>query len=184
VSKLTPTLPLSGFSKEWPGLTLKEYYMGELVSLACVLGEETEFTARFKSVFAKTPPEPNQMVEIEGGYALWSGQGQYILILIGENIHADIDISASFKGAAYTTLQTDGWASLEVIGARSFDVLERFIPLDMRRVPKNFAARTSAHHLAVMVLKLSETEFLLLTPRSSSHSFLDGLVHVAENVLG
>ena len=184
MSKLTPTLPLGGFIKEWPDLSFKEHFMGELISLACVLGNETEFKAKFISTFAKAPPEPNQIIEIEGGYAMWSGQDQYMIILTGENIDADLDLSKKFRGAAYTTLQTDGWASLELIGTKSFDVLERFIPLDIRRAPKHFAARTSAHHIAVMVLKFSETKFLLLTPRSSAHSFLDGLVHVAKNVLG
>ena len=184
MSKLTPTLPLERISKEWPDLTVKEYYMGELVSLACVLGEEKKFNTQFKNIFAKAPPEPNLMIEIEGGYAMWSGQGQYMLIMTGENIYADTDMKAKFKDAAYTTLQTDGWACLEVIGPKSLDVLERFIPLDIRRADKHFAARTSAHHLAVIVLKFSETEFLLLTPRSSAHSFLGGLVNIANNVLG
>ena len=184
MSKLLPKLALGGFSKEWPDLSLKEYYMGELISLTCVLGNEKEFVARFKRGFAKAPPNPNQIIEIQGGYAMWSGQDQYMLILTGENIHADLDLSAKFTGAAYTTLQTDGWASLELIGTKSFDVLERFILLDIRCAPKYFAARTSAHHIAVMVLKFSDTKFLLLTPRSSAHSFLDGLVHTAKNVLG
>jgi len=115
---------------------------------------------------------------------MWSGQGQYVLLLSGENIQADTDIAAKLKGTAYATLQSDGWASLDIKGPRVFDVLERFIPLDLRRAPVNYAARTSAHHIAVIVLKLSETEIQLLTPRSSAQSFLDGLGRTAENVLG
>jgi len=183
VSKLTPTLPLSGFAKEWPGFALKEYYMGELISLACVLGQEKEFATYFKKVFGKPPPNPNEMVEIKGGFAMWSGQCQYMLLLSGENIQADTEVADKLKGTAYATLQSDGWASLDVKGARAFNVLERFIPLDLRREPINFAARTSAHHIAVIVLKLSETEFRLLTPRSSAQSFLEGLIHTAENTL-
>jgi len=183
VSKLTPTLPLGGFAREWAGFALKEYYMGELVSLACVLGEEKEFAINFKKTFGKTLPNPNEMVEIKGGFAMWSGQGQYMLLLSGENIQADTDIAAKLKSTAYVTLQSDGWASLDVKGTRVLDVLERFIPLDLRRAPVNFAARTSAHHIAVMVLKFSETEMQLLTPRSSAQSFLEGLLHTAENAL-
>ena len=114
---------------------------------------------------------------------MWSGQGQYMLLLSGENIQADIGIAEKLSGTAYATLQSDGWASLNLIGPKIFDVLERFIPLDIRRVPSGFAARTSAHHIAVIVLKFSETEIQLLTPRSSAQSFLDGLVHTADNVL-
>jgi len=184
VSKLIPVKPLNGFKKTWPGFAMKEYYMGELVSLACVLGEEEKFAADFKKVFGKPPPKPNEMVEIKDGFAMWSGQGQYMLLLSGENIQADTYIASKFKDTAYATLQSDGWASLDVKGERVFDVLERFIPLDLRRAPANFAARISAHHIAVTVLKFSDTEIQLLTPRSSAQSFLDGLVHTAGNVLG
>lgn len=184
MSKLTSTLPLNGVSQEWPGFALKEYYMGELVSLACVLNAEKKFAANFKKAFGKTPPKPNEMVEVKGGFAMWSGQGQYMLLLSREDVHADTDIAAKLKGTAYVSLQSDGWASLDVKGARIFDILERFIPLDLRRKPNNYAARTSAHHIAVIVLKFSETEIQLLTPRSSAQSFLEGLIHTATHVLG
>ena len=181
MSKLTPTLPLNGFAQEWPGLSIKEDYLGELISLACPLNQDTAFAAAFKKVFGKAPPKPNEMVEITGGAAMWTGQGQYMLLLTGENIQADLDIAEKLGGTAYATLQSDGWASLDIKGPRIFDVLERFIPLDIRRAPTNFAARTSAHHIAVIVLKMSDTEVWLLTPRSSAQSFLGGLIHVMEN---
>jgi len=184
VSKLIPTLPLNGFEKTWPGFAIKEHYMGELVSLVCVIGEEEKFAASFKKIFGKPPPKPNEMVEVKGGFAMWSGQGQYMLLLSGENIHADTDIASKFKDTTYATLQSDGWASLYVKGGSALEVLERFIPLDLRRAHDNFAARTSSHHIAVIVLKFSDTEIQLLTPRSSAQSFLEGLVHTAGNVLG
>ena len=183
MSKLTPTLPLNGFAKDWPDFSVKEHYVGELVSLACILGQEVVFAAAFKKTFGKDLPKSNEWVKINGGFAMWSGQGQYMLLLSGENIQADIDIAKKLSGTAYVTLQSDGWASLDLIGPKIFDVLERFIPLDIRRASVNFAARTSAHHIAVIVLKFSETDVHFLTPRSSAQSFLDGLVHTADNVL-
>ena len=183
MSKLTPTLPLNGFAKDWPDFSVKEHYVGELVSLACILGQEVVFAAAFKKTFGKDLPKSNEWVKINGGFAMWSGQGQYMLLLSGENIQADIDIAEKLSGTAYVTLQSDGWASLDLIGPKIFDVLERFIPLDIRRASVNFAARTSAHHIAVIVLKFSETDVHFLTPRSSAQSFLDGLVHTADNLL-
>ena len=102
---------------------------------------------------------------------------------MGDNIRADIEVQARLKDTAYVTLQSDGWVSLDVSGERIYDVLERFIPLDLRRVPHLFATRTSAHHIGVILLKHHDTRLQLLTPRSSAHSFLDGLVHTANNVL-
>ena len=183
MSKLTPTLPLSGFTQSWSGFALKEHYRGELVSLACVLGQDKAFAAAFEKAFTKPLPAPNHMIEIKGGWAMWSGQGQYMLLLSGDNIRADIEVQTRLNNTAYATLQSDGWVSLDVSGERIYDVLERFIPLDLRRAPHLFATRTSAHHIGVMVLKHHDTRLQLLTPRSSAQSFLDGLVHTANNVL-
>ena len=77
MSKLTPTLPLNGFAKDWPDFSVKEHYVGELVSLACILGQEVVFAAAFKKTFGKDLPKPNEWVKIKGGFAMWSGQGQY-----------------------------------------------------------------------------------------------------------
>lgn len=182
--KLKPKFPLGAFTKEWPGFSLAESYTGELISVAYKLEEEEEeFVTNFAAALGGAIPKPNQMTAIDGGVAIWSGQDQYMLLLSEENVHADEDVSEKLGGAAYTTLQSDGWASLSIKGERALDVLERFIPLDLRGAPSNFAARTSAHHIAVIVLKFSDTQLQLLTPRSSSQSFLEGLEHVAENVL-
>lgn len=183
MSKLSPAMPLGGFEKTWNGFDIREHYHGELVSLACVSGLENTLETTFKKAFGASLPAPNHMHSLNDGLAFWSGQGQYMLLLDGDNIDADRQLSAKLGGAAYTALQSDGWASLDISGRKVFDVLERFIPLDLRRAPAGFAARTSAHHIAVIVMKFSETEFRLLTPRSSAQSFLDGLLHTAKNVL-
>lgn len=181
--RLKPKSPLAGFTKEWQGFSITEHYMGELISVASKLEAEETFAKNFKTALGGALPKPNQLIKLDDGFAIWSGQNQYMISLSGEDIHADSKISEKLDGSAYTTLQSDGWASLSINGERVLDVLERFIPLDLRTAPHNFAARTSAHHIAVIVLKFSDTKLQLLTPRSSSRSFLEGLEQVAENVL-
>ena len=178
--KLTPNTPLASFAKDWPGFSIKETYKGELILLAVKNGEDKAFAAAFKKAYGKAPPGPNERAELKDGFVFWTGQGQYILMLAGENIHANTDAIAKLGGTAYATLQTDGWASLTLSGGRVFDVLERFVPLDLRGAKDTYAARTMAHHIAVIVLKYSDTDIQLLTPRSSAQSFLDGLVHTAD----
>ena len=182
--KLSPTLPLSGFERKCPSFEVTENYIGECVSLAMAIGQEEAFYAAFRKAFGIDPPPPSQAVQIKDGWALWSGASQYMLLLDGENIRADLGVAAKFEGCAYATLQTDGWASTNITGERVHDVLERFIPLDLRRAPINFSARTSAHHIAVIVMKFGEDKYNLMTPRSSARSFLEGLVHTCENILG
>ena len=181
--KLTPTLPLDKYSRKWSGFKIQELYKGELVSVAHSADNQKAFDANFKTAFGKSPPKPNELSEVKGGFALWSGQAQYLLLLNGDNPNADLDTADKLGGLAYTTLQSDGWASLDIEGDRAYDVLERFIPLDLRGTSKQFATRTSAHHIAVIILKFSDTEIQLLTPRSSAGSFLEGLVRTVENVL-
>ena len=188
MSKLSPNPPLDGISKHWPELTIEEHYAGELISLAIARNEETAFNAAFKKTFGKAPPKPSELIAVKGGYVMWASPDQYLILLAGENINADKDIAEKMGACAYATLQSDGWASINLKGggAKSkslYDVLERFIPLNLRQAPEGFAARTSAHHVAVIVMKYNETEIQLLTPRSSARSFLDALIHTAENVL-
>lgn len=183
MSKLKPTLPLGGYSKAWADLSLAESYFGELVSIAMPHNGDKAFSAGFKTAFGNSPPKPNRYVRAKNAKIIWSGAGQYLALIEGENITADIDIAQAFKGDAYATLQSDGWASLVISGEKCLDVLERFITLDLRSAEADFAARTVAHHTAVIVIKLSETKFQLLTPRSSAHSFVSALEHVIEHVV-
>jgi len=183
VSKLSPKSPLDGFSQKWDGLTLEEKHIGEAVSFAAALDQEKAFDTGFEKTFGTSLPLPLQAKQIEGGWAAWLGVNQYMLLLNGENSRADEELAAQFGDCAYATLQTDGWALLDFTGDRAIDALERFIPLDLRRAPKNFAARTSAHHIAVIVIKFDDDKYQLMTPRSSAQSFADSLAHVIDNVV-
>ena len=183
MSKLSPKSPLDGFSRKWGGLTLEEKHIGEGVSLAAALDQEEAFDVDFKKTFGTSPPPPSQAKQIEGGWAAWLGASQYMILLDSKNSRADEELAGQFGDCAYATLQTDGWALLDFTGDRAIDVLERFIPLDLRRAPKNFAARTSAHHIAVIVIKFDDDKYQLMTPRSSAKSFAVSLAHVIDNVV-
>lgn len=183
MSKLKPRLPLEGYAREWDTLALKEHYVGEMVSLAVSHGNSAAFSKVFKTTFGKAPPKASKLVTLKNGFAMLSGADQYLILLAGENNNADKELSQSFTDTAYATLQTDGWASLKLTGPQVYDVLERFTALDLRNAPTQYAARTMAHHMAIIVMKSSETEFQLLTPRSSAHSFLEALTHTIDNVM-
>ena len=180
---LKPTPSLGSYSQTWGGLTLTENEHTELVSLTSIQNEETKFAKAFETNFNAKPPQPNTFENFENGMAFWTSSGQCWVMAQGKNPNLDKDLGSKMEGSAYAVLLTDGWTSLTLIGAQSYDVLERFIPLDIRKAPINFASRTSAHHIAVIILKFSDTEFQLLTPRSSAQSFLEGLTHTIDNVL-
>ncbi|WP_409432998.1 sarcosine oxidase subunit gamma [Litorimonas sp. RW-G-Af-16] len=183
MSKLTAKPPLSHVSQSWGSTQLVEHGNGELISLACPLGSETTFATRFKKRFKATPPAPNELINCVGGRAFWTGQGQYMISLDADDILADTRMSDHFGDHGYATLQTDGWTALTLTSSLAYNILERFTPLDLRSAPAMFATRSTAHHMAVIVLKFSDTEFRLLSPRSSAQSFLDALTHTIENTL-
>lgn len=183
MSNLESTLPLEGFKGIWSDISLEENFLGELVSLAIAQEGGGAFNKAFKKTFGKIPPKPSEIIAVKGGYAMWSNIDQYLILLDEPNIEADRELASKFGNSAYTTLQSDGWTSLDLKSNKPYDILERFIPLDLRAAPIGFAARTMAHHIAVIIIKFSETEFRLMTPRSSVKSFLDGLTHTIENVI-
>lgn len=182
MADLKLTSPLSDFTHHWDGLHLHEVTQCELVSLSVAMGQEKAFAARFKKQYGKTTPKPNQIIAVKGGHAFWSAPDQYMLMLDGEGTHADEAIAEAFSGLGYSTLQTDNWAHLALSGEKIMDVFERFLPLDMARFEVGQATRTQAHHIALMVARLSETDYRLLTPSSSARSFLESLKSVIETV--
>ncbi len=183
MSKLATKSPLGGFSRDWKSVSLTELSDYELVSIAVAQGKDSDFEKRFKSVLKVNPPKPNQYVEVENGFVIWTGQNQYMLMMDNIDEKADLKMSERFGESAYCVLQSDGWACLQVDGPKIMDVLERFIPLDLRNAPNDFAARTVAHHIAVIVIKSPDGGWRLLTPRSSARSFLDALTHTTDSVI-
>jgi len=182
VSDFTPTLPLDGFYQQWNGLIIKEHDSSEIVSLAVAQGQEKTFMQIFKKTFGMFPPKPAKAIALKDGFAIWSTPDQYFLILDNHTIDSDRHIAATFSGTAYTTLQTDGWACIDIMGESIYDILDRVLALDLRNASLYFATRTSAYHMAVIIVKLSDRSFRLMTPRSSAHSFIKMLIHTADNV--
>ncbi len=182
MANLTLQSPLSGHSRKYLGITLREMSDFEIVSIAVVNGEETNFGKMFKKAFDAAPPSPATFSQTKTGKVLWTGQSQYFLFQDGQDDRLDEALAKTFEGKAYTTLQTDGWAAVEVAGSRVHDLLERFIPLDISHAKIGFGARTTAHHMSVLVMKTSEDTYELLTPRSSSKTFLEALEHVTGHI--
>lgn len=183
MSKLTAISALNRYSREWKGLSISELTEYELISVAVAQGQNKVFEDQLQKALKTVPPKPNQVLPAEGGRIMWTGQNQYMVILEQQNIQADRELASKLADCAYCSLQTDAWTGLRVVGEHVMDVFERFIPLDLSNTAMDFAARTSAHHHAVMVVKNQDGSILLLTPRSSARSFLNALIHTIDNVL-
>ena len=181
MANFTQTTPLNGFKKSYNGFTIKELSGFEIVSIALANGAD-KAPSKMKTFLGAGLPEPSRWVSGKKGKTIWVSPAQYFLITETENDRLDEELALKFEGQAYFTLQTDGWACLEVSGDMAYDALERFVSLDIRKVPIGFAGRSTAHHMSVLILKTAEHSFALLTPRSSSDSFLHALEDVVENI--
>lgn len=183
MSNLTAIFPLDGFKQVVDGLLIEEITGLEIVSIAIAQGEDDAANKAFKKAFRATLPKPGEWTEAKTGKVLWTGQSQYFMIQNTVNENAGVETSEAIGSGVYTTLQTDGWATLNISGDRVYDVLERFIPLDLKSPKPGFGTRTQAHHMAVIVMKTGVDAFTLMTPRSSCQSFLHALTAVAENLI-
>jgi len=183
VDKLTPLSVFENYSRDWDGFSVAEITGVELVSLSVAGGHEKEFTKAIKTALGCALPAPGTVTYAGDNALIWTAPGQYLAMTPGKNDRADEDLAAKIGDAGYVVLQSDGWGILQISGNKTFDVLERFVPLDLRNCADNFAARTSAHHLAVNAVRRPDGTWQLLTPRTSAAGFLESLEHVADNVL-
>ncbi|MGB0908197.1 MAG: sarcosine oxidase subunit gamma [Maricaulaceae bacterium] len=183
MSKLYVSSPLDGFSQEWQGISLAENTGYELVSLAVSQGHEDAFAKTFKKTFKAETPKPNHITHAKDASVMWLEADKYLVMLGQENVNADTALRATFGESAYPVLLSDGWACLHISGERVMDVLERFIALDLRTAADDFAARTTAHHISVIIMTRPDGSYYLITPRSSASAFYDALTHVIENVV-
>lgn len=182
MSKLSTLPALNGAAKSWDGLKVAELTQFELVSLSAAQGKQAAFRKHFKFHLETDLPEPGQVLPAKDGSVMWLEPDTYLYMAGIENERIDEQLARQFKGAAYTVLQSDSWACLQMSGGKVHDILERLVSLDMRAAPPDFATRTSAHHTPLIIVTLLDGSYLLFTPRSYAKSFLDGLIETIENV--
>ncbi len=182
VPSLYKKTAINKYKKKFGNIEIYEEYPEEIISLSSSLNDNEAFIIKFKNIFGIYPPKPNEMKDIENGQVLWSGQGQYFIFMNTDDHYLDTRIAKEFEGIAYSTLQSDAWATIIIRGSDVFKLLERTIPLDLLNAQNYYASRTSSFHVSVIVIKLDKNKVKIITPRSSSNSFLEALVQTAENV--
>jgi len=182
VPSLYKKTAINKYKKKFDNIEIYEECPEEIISLSSSLKDNEAFILKFKNIFGIYPPKPNEMKDIENGQVLWSGQGQYFIFMNTDDQYLDTRIAKEFEGIAYSTLQSDAWATIIIRGSDVFKLLERTIPLDLLNAQNYYASRTSSFHVSVIVIKLDNYKVKIITPRSSSNSFLKALVQTAENV--
>ncbi|ANT63212.1 sarcosine oxidase subunit gamma (plasmid) [Salipiger sp. CCB-MM3] len=173
-------IPLTALGAEAPrrasfaALTLTERPDIALASLALRKGGTAP------QVFGLALPGPGGMVTSGGTAAFWTGPGQWMVMA---DERAEEDFAAALCAAApgcSVTEQTDGWVAIEMdcrtpIAAERF--LERLVNLPPEALAPGRATRSMLHHMAVYMLRHSETRLLIWGMRSAA----DSLWHALES---
>jgi len=185
-TKLEARSPLGGFSENFDGLSVAEVSGTAIVSLAVPLGGAVALAAAVKSAYGVELPAVGQSAVSKTGNARFLGlaRDQFFLLFDDTGIDPVGAVSEKLSETAWLTDQSDAWALLGVTGPNCRAALERICPLDLH--PSAFAvgvvARTVMEHLSVIIQREAEDTFLLMSPRSSSGSFLHAVTNSAENV--
>lgn len=155
----------------------------EYVSFSVAYGQVEAFADVFETHFKSALPAAGQCIEVARGFCFWLAPDQYMLMVQADNPYLDEDLAATFSGKAYSCLLSDGWAGLSLCSARLEDICARFTGLDITRFTIMSATRTHAHHMPVIVLRLSLRQICFLTPSSFANSLFESLRRVAEDLL-
>lgn len=174
VASLTPAPRLGGYDRKFGDLRLRERTDLALVSLAIPLGGDAAAKKAIKSAFKLDLPAPGQSSASKTHRLVRTAPDQAMLVFDDTSANAEAAVRTALKGACYTTLQTDAWVALALVGPRARTVLERLCPLDLHdsAFPVDAAARTVMEHMGAMILREGPHSFLLLSASSSAGSFL------------
>ncbi|MGI9271976.1 MAG: sarcosine oxidase subunit gamma, partial [Woeseiaceae bacterium] len=121
-------------------------------------------------------PEPGSSNPSDDGelHLLGLQNDQIFALLQSATDQPATTVSDRLGNVSYCTDQSDSWAMLRLSGSDCRLALRRICMLDLD--PDCFTvgavARTTMEHLGVIVWHDTPDSFLLLSPRSSAHSFL------------
>ncbi|SMX22550.1 sarcosine oxidase subunit gamma [Boseongicola aestuarii] len=171
---LVPAPVLGGFQQTFATCSLAERIDIALISIAIPRQGKDALTQGISARWALDMPGATKMTQANGLRAIPLTADQFLLAFTPENERTEASVQADLEGIGYTTVQTDAWVILELSGKGSIAALERICPLDLdlEVFPNESASRTVMDHLGVLIARLADDRFWLMSARSSAASFL------------
>lgn len=184
--QLKAVSPLNGYHQSFEQVSLREVTNLSIVSMALALGESTALQSAMQHHYQGNLAKPGVSIvcknSADQAIEFWSMSTDQSFVF-SANIPQAGELSLleqlqqSLGECCYLSEQSDAWVALRLEGKQSRCALERICPIDLH--PNKFTvgdvARTSMEHLSVLIRKESADSYLLLSPRSSSTSFLHAL---------
>ena len=155
-----------------------------LVSIATPLNGATALTTALRTQWKLPMPTARQCTVKGNMRAIKTAPDQIMLVFPHEGSNANETVQSKLDGAGYTTEQTDSWFVLEVSGPDTQNALERLCPLDLHQdvFPINSSGRTNMEHVSVLLVRVADDQYLMMSPRSSAQSFLHAIQTSFSNV--
>ncbi len=185
-STLHATSALNGFHQTWDGVELSEVTNKALVSIAVPLKGEAQFQTAMKKAFEADVPETgaSSFSKDKSKQFLGLQKDQLFAVFDREDDYPTSVISEALSDKGYYTDQSDSWVVLRLQGIKCRKALERICPLNLHQdvFAINEVARTTMEHLAAIIVRDDKDSFILMSPRSSAHSFLHAIETSVKNI--
>lgn len=181
---LESTTPLSGYSSTINSVEIREKSGLSIVSLAVPSGGSRKFQTAIKQAYGLSLPAAGRFTGGDQLALIWMTPEQYFLVSAQESLRPELEVVNKIGKTAYVTNQSDGNTIISVSGPRCLEALERICPVDLHPTSfgKGSAARTVMEHLGVTIMRMSASEYWLISASSSAGSFLHTIMVSAENI--
>ncbi|PJK27583.1 sarcosine oxidase subunit gamma [Minwuia thermotolerans] len=184
--ELAPRSPLGGIRQDFGGVSLSEPAGLGIAAIAVPRGGDAALADAVRAVWGmELPTVGRYSIGTDGLRLIGMSPDQFFAVFPCEGPDAARIVATALGEAAWVTEQSDAWAVLDLEGPGVRAALERVCPLDLH--PDLFAAdlaqRTLMEHLSVIVMRLAEDRFRLMSPSSSALSFLHMVETSARNIV-
>lgn len=173
---LNPQSPLDEIKLKFGKEVIAELVSQAIVSIAIPKGGRTILSEALMSAFKIDIPAVGESTtsKIMSARLLGMQQDQIFLLSDYTGPSAVKRLPTEVQEAAYMTDQSDSWVAISVFGAKARSTLQRTCPVDLHptTVQTGKVIRTVMNHISTVILCVTPNSFLLLSPRSSSKSFL------------
>lgn len=184
--ELRPKHSLAGVAGGAPGVRFAAAEDLGIAAIAAPGGGEDALAGAVRDAWGiELPAVGRHAAGPEGLLLLGMAPDQYFAVFPHRGAEAARVVAARLGGAAHVTEQSDAWVAIDIEGRLVRRALERVCPLDLH--PDVFAAdmaqRTVMEHLAVVIVRLGEDRFRLMSPSSSALSFLHMVETSVRNIV-
>ncbi len=186
--KLTAKPALNGYKHQTKGVSVTELTDISIVSVATPADNESALSNAAKSAFAITLPGVSGIEQSDNRTMRCLGLQPlqwFVVFDSPKTLESPVTaVKEQLGDNAYCTDQSDSWVTLELTGPQVLTALERICPLDLH--PDSFTvgtvARTSMEHLGVVIARIGDDQYWLMSASSSAESFLHAITTSVKNV--